>query len=372
MLRADIYDKNMVWQRPLGAWKNLSCTKRFNAIGEASVTVKSSHQDAHKLAEPGTRLVLTFRDRPLMSGPVRLRSGSGPGRQGELTFSLQSDERVLWNFLGYQNPEGTATKTGQAVRERLELKGPAEWVLKEFWRRNVMARAVFPVGMAPILNRGNSITVNTRMHILAEQILPAWVNSGLGFEVVQRDGKLTLDVFEPRLYPNALTEASRVITAWSFNDAGPEVTRVVVAGQGEGIAREYYAQTDAVLESIYGDTIETHVDARDTADGETHQQRAAITLAEGAPKGTVAIELAETGNFRYGTPAGVNVGDIVTARFGPGVEITDVLQEVKIDHTPGDGLKITSQIGRSDDPDRLLMQAITALAAGVRDLKASR
>lgn len=377
MFRVDIYNKAMQWQRPLGAWKKLSTTKRGPfAISELTLTVKSSHPDAGLLATHGTRFVVKFRNRILLSGPVRLKAGSGPGMAGELTFTLQSDERVLWNFLGYQNPEGALTNdatTGQGVRERLELKGPAETVIKQLWQRNVMPRAAFPAAVAPDLGRGNPITVSTRMHNLADQIAPAWVNSGLGVTVQQIDGAITLDVYEPRVYPNELTEGSRVIQKWDFNDVGPEATDIVVGGQGEGVLREFYGKGDAALAAEYGDTIEKFVDARDTAEGTTYEQRAAAALAEGAPKGTVSIQLAEAGNFRYGTETGVNVGDVVTAKFGPGPqEITDILQEVTITHTPEAGIKITSQIGRSDDPDRIIMQAITALAAGVRDLKASR
>lgn len=379
MLRVDLYDKAMKWQRPLSAWKSMACTKRFNAISEASITVKNSHPDAALLATPGTRAVVSYRGKTLMSGPVWANSGSGPGGESTTTFSLQSDERVLFNFLGWQNPEGALTNnatTGQGVRERLELKGSAEYVLKQLWERNVMPRAnsVFPTATTPNLNRGSTITVSTRMHRLNEALEKAWASSGLGFEVIQKDGALTLDVFTPTAYPNVLTEASRVIQAWTFNRSGPAATRVVVAGQGEGVLREYYGKTDTALEALYGDIVEVHVDARDTADGETHAQRADAALAEGAPKGTVNIQLANTGNFQYGTVGGVNVGDILTCRFGPGIEVTDVLQEINLTHStgPDGGLKITSQIGRSDDPDRTLMQAITALAAGVRDLKASR
>lgn len=376
MLRVDIYDKELKWQRPLSAWKSLSFTDKFCAISEATVTVKASHPDAALLAEPGTRLMIRFRDRVPMTGPVRLKGGKGPGVQGELTFTMQDDFRILHNFLGWPNPEGdltTSTTTGQGVRERLELKGPAETVLKDFWRRNVMKRATFPVAVAPDLGRGNPITVSTRMHPLWDQISPAWVTSGLGISVFQQDGAITLDVFEPTVYPNPLTEQSRVIQEWDFNAAAPEATSVVVGGQGEGVLREFYRDDDTALQVEYGDRIEKFQDARDTADGVTHAQRAAEVLAEGAPRGTVTVKLAESGGFQYGRTGGVNTGTVLTAQFGPGPQsITDVLQEVAVSHTPENGIKITSQIGRSDDPDRILMQAITALAAGVRDLKASR
>lgn len=368
--RVDIYDKDCRWKAPLGDLKSIAGTVRHNDISEAVVTVAANHHRAALLGAKGARLGITFRGEPLLTGPIRAPSGAGPGAAGDLVYSMQSDFRILHNVLGWPSPSKPLTQQGDDGAYYTIGRRPAETVLKDVVARNAVERLGFPLTIAPDLGRGAIMEASFRMHPLYDRLFPGLDTAGLGVSVTMAYGGLVLDTYVPRIYPNVLTEQSRVIQKWSFSGTGPDATRVVVGGQGQGDLRIFEAIPDTALEAEWGDIIEVFRDARDTADGATYLLRGQETLNETAPRGTLTVELAETDRFRYGGPKGIHVGDLATARVRAGITVTDVLREVNFSWNRSDGLKLSSTIGPKDDPLDNLMKAITTLARGVHDLKA--
>lgn len=368
--RIDIYDKDCQWKAPLGDLKSIAGTVRHNAISEATVSVSAKHHRADLLGAPGARLGIKFRGEPLMTGPIREPSGAGPGVAGDLVYAVQSDFRILHNVLGWPSPSKSLTQQGDDGVYYTIGRQPAETVLKDAVTRNAVERLGFPLTVAPDLGRGAVMDASFRMHPLYDRLFPAVDTAGLGVSVTMVAGGLVLDVYVPSVYPNVLTEQSRVIQKWAFSGTGPAATRVVIGGQGQGDLRVFEAVTDPGLENDWGDIIEVFRDARDTADGSTYLMRGQEVLDETAPRGTLTVELAETERFRYGGPKGIHVGDFATAKVGNGITVTDVLREVSFSWDRSGGLKLSSTIGPKDDPMDQLMNAITTLARGVHDLKA--
>jgi hypothetical protein len=369
MYRIGIYDKDLQWVRPLGVYKKIAPTKRHNRISGLEITMRANAPENAALAVEGARMVVSFRDRFLMSGTITNVSGEGPGIQGEMVFTLEDDFRIFHNYLGYQNPDGTLAQ--QNLAEQYTITGPAETVVKTLVTKNITPRAPYPVVVAPDLGRGDVITVSVRMDYLADKLFPAVTDAGIGVSVRQLNGQLVVDCYEPTAYPNKLTEGSRVIQKWKFNRSHPTVTDAVIGSDGEGIARDFYGYQDAVRRALYRDRIESFGEAKFTPGIDAFLEAGNQLLADGAAKAGVDLELAEAGNFRYGVDGGPEVGDLLTAVFGGNITVTDFMTEVAMEHTPGDGLKITSTIGRKDDPAEQVVRAITALAMGLHTLKAS-
>ena len=374
--RTDIYDGNFTWQAPLGDLKKLEATIRPNAISEMTLTVASAHRRAGLLGSPGARVRTLFRGSHLISGPLRQRSGVGPGVAGDLVFSCQSDWRVLHNFLGFPNPaervtSGKLLRQGEEGKEYSIGRRPAETVLKDAVRKNVVERRGYPLVLGPDLGRGKTMSASFRMHPLYDRLFPAVQDAGL-VVTVEQDGEngLLLDCYEPQPYPNVLKEGDRVIQKWSFDGNGPEATSGVLGAQGQGELREFLAFRDTAREAQWGDTIEMFKDARDTSDGATHAQRIASALLETAPTTSITVELAESGNFRIFGPKGLKPGQLVTAEIGTGLRITDVVTEINVVWDADNGLRLSATIGPKNDPLDTLVQAITALARGMNDLKA--
>jgi hypothetical protein len=368
MFQFAIFDRDYQWQAPLGAVTALKATIRHNQISEATLSIAASHKRAALLAEPGARLRIRYRGEHLISGPVRLRSGDGPGVAGTLEFSVQSDFRILSNFLGWPAPSLPITQQGDDG-SYWRRRAAAETVVKDAARLNIVQRAGFPLTIAVDKGRGGLVDVSLRMHPLADRLFPAVDDAGIGVSVQMIPGGLLLDCYVPEVRTTKLTEKSRVIRKWGFSETAPEATRGVIGAQGQGELREFIPFRSATREDEWGDVIEVFQDARDTSDGTTHQMRGQQALDETAATGTLTVELAESGNFRIFGPKGVKPGGIVTAVVGPGIEVTDVVREISVDWNREDGLKLSAVIGPKDDPMEQLMKAITTLSRGVTDLR---
>lgn len=368
-LRIDIFGKDLAWRAPLGTFSKFEATLRWNAISEATITVPGDHKRRALLAAEGARVRVRFRGETLLTGPVRQRAGSGPGLRGPVVFAVQSDFRLLHNVLGWPAPSKPITGQGDEGAYYSIGRQPAETIVKDVLRRNGLERLGLPLVLAPDLGRGALTEVTFRMHPLADRLFPAVDVAGIGVTVEMIDGKLRVDCVQPETYPNILTEDSRVIRSWSFAGDAPAATRGVIGAQGEGDQRVFDTFRDAARETAWGDVLEVFRDARDTGDGATLAMRGAEALADAAAVGSLTVELAEAGNFRVFGPKGVRPGSRVTARVGGWQQVTDTLTEVSMTVDRAGGLKLASTIGPKDDPNALIMQAISALAKGVRDTK---
>lgn len=371
--RIEIYNDKFVRQAFVGAFMDVQGKLRDNAISDLTLTVSNQHIRGDLLGAPGTRIKAYFRDEYLISGPLRQRAG---GQTSSLVFDCQSDWRVMHNFLGYVNPtERVAsgqrlTRQGEEGREYTIGRRPAETVLKDVVQKNVVERAAQRLTVAPDLKRGKVMEASFRMHPLYDRLFPAVQDAGLVVTVQQGEGGLVLDCYEPKPYPNVLTEGSRAIRNWEFNGGAPEATRGVLGGQGVGELREFLYFQDAAREAEWGDAIEVFMDARDTSDTTTHTQRIASALADTAAKSSLTIDLAETENFHILGEGGLKPGQLVTAQVGRHLPITDRVTEIDFSWNAADGLKLSATIGPKDDPDELVLQAINSLFRSILDLKA--
>lgn len=370
-LRITVYDKAFARKGFIGSPISVELHPRHNALPTGTITIAADHPYTAALLAPGCRLVVDYDGQQLMSGPVRASSGTS-GPDSTISLQLEDDWRLLTRILGWPNP--TAPISSQGATTAYDTKtGPAETVVKHFVQR-ASTRLGLPVSVAPDQGRGQTITVQMRMHALADRLLPLIDQAGVGVTVRQVGSGLVLDCYEPAWYPRDLTEKSGAVTAWDWETKGPQVTRTVVGGQGEGTSREFLIRpaTPSVLEAEWGDVIETFVDARDADVLADLQARGDAALAEGVPTTGLKLTLAETETFRYGRS--VRVGDLVTTRLVPGQDpITDVLREAVLKWDNDNGFTVTPMVGdRTDDPSRVLARAVAALGRAIRTDRAGR
>ena len=382
------YDKAFDRTGWAGDFEELTLIPMHNAVGAATFTLPANHPRVADLMAPGARAVVTYGgntvDDIVVGGPIRGISGSGPASRATVTFTIEDDYRVMNQILGWPNPGESIFNQGydddgEYLGDYHRIEGPAETVVKGFVAAN-NPRLGLPITLAPDLARGGEIDVRMRMHPLTERLMPAVDQAGLGVRVRQTSlgadgGGLTLDVYEPVVRERVITESSGVLIEWGWSQGGPNNTRVIVGGQGEGVDRDFTMKTDTVREAEWG-TASIHEVFRDARDVELGnydllEKRADETLAEGAPTAGLKLTLAETDTFRYGRT--MLVGDIVTVSVAPGVEITDVLRSVNLNYTVQNGLEIEPVVGdqtATDEHDMLIARAIRRLAEGIRDIKA--
>ncbi|MDO5743500.1 MAG: hypothetical protein Q4P23_03445 [Micrococcaceae bacterium] len=312
---------------------------------------------------PGARVMIYRHGAYEMSGPVRLVTGDF-NLASVLTFSVEDDFRILHNWLAWPKP--AAPLTGQNVEYR-SITGPAETVVKTIMAENA-ARLGFPLTVATDLGRGASGTYTFRFHPAYDRLFPAIDQAGIGVTVRQIDGGLLLDCYTPRDYPHILSPEAGTVLGGTYSLAAPTATRVVVGGQGEGVARTFKGFPDTARETAWTDIIETFQDARDSSVGDIYAERAAESLAEGAPLSGLSLELSETPHFSYGQD-GIRQGDRVSALID-GQTFTDTLREARLSWDK-DGDQATPIIGeRSDDPDIRLARRLRSLQRDNNDRKA--
>lgn len=328
---------------------------RHNIKSTATFKVDADHKRASDLMSPGARVDIYRHGEFQMSGPVRLSAGQF-ATDAALTFTVEDDFRLLNNWLAWPKP--TAAVTAQDVEYRT-ITGPAETVVKTVMAENAL-RLGFPLTVAPDQGRGAVGTYTFRFHPAYDRLFPAVDQAGIGVTVKHSGNGLLLDCYEPRNYPHLLSPESGTVVGGSYSLAAPTATRIVVGGNGEGVARDFRTFPDAPREVEWNDVIEIMRDARDSGSGDIYAARANESLTEGAPMAGLSLELTETKHFRYGGD-GLNRGDLVTALIG-GQPYADTLREVRLSWDKKDGDVATPVIGeRSDDTDIRTAKSIRAL-----------
>lgn len=370
LFRLDLYDKNRNWKYPVGAFESLEGTKRFDNISDLEFTVKSTHNRLDYMMTPGTRVRCQLRGETFIEGPIRAWQGAGPGKSTEFTFSVEDNFRILRNFLIYQVPG--ADMAGQSAAYHYTATGDVETVFKDIVTLNIANRSYEPILVGTNNHRGGIVTAQARMAKIYNEMFPLLEANGLGVYVNATPAGLVVDVYEPGIYPNVLSEGSRIVRKWKARVEAPDVTHVVVGGQGQAESRTFISHTDTARQDLWGDRIEVFTDARDAEDINTYHERADETLFDGRGVAAVEVTLAETKNFKFGGPGGLKVGQICTAKVGDGrVEVTDILREIDFSWDAENGLRLKGTIGRELDPQAQIVQAISQLAATLQKLKGS-
>ena len=137
-----------------------------------------------------------------------------------------------------------------------------------------------------------------------------------------------------------LSEASGGVTGWTLEQTAPTVTDVLVAGQGQGTARELKLMSGNPNE--WGTTVLQFQDRRDTEDPDELVKAGEDTLAEGQEQASVVLETTTGLHRRLFTD--FQIGDTITVTLAPGVEVQDIVQSAQIDWG-ADGVKTTLQVG---------------------------
>jgi hypothetical protein len=259
-----VYDKNRVYQCPIGNPTALEATVRFNDVGTLSMTVPLAHERVPALMADGARLRVLYRGEHLISGPVTADELDTDGKSGTYRITVQDDFRLLKEILGWQAPGNTIANQGTA--EYRKYTGNAEGIVKVAVTENGVNRlGIAGLTVATNLARGGTVPggISYRMHPLADLLFPAMEAAGLGVTIQQNTtGNLVLDVYEPTLFDKPLSIKGSTLKQVTMTRTRPTASRAVVGGSGEGKARYFRQVTDTARETQYGMKAEVFVDDR--------------------------------------------------------------------------------------------------------------
>lgn len=373
-LQIEVWTKDYTRVGPITEPREVSGFIAWNGPGSFEFSAPSDNARTPALAADGARAVVTYRPDPaadstvLLSGPVTEITGQGPTDSATRKFHIADDWAILNEIIGWPSP--AAAITAQSTDAYYRSAGPAETVTKAVVAANATRQGV-TVTIPTSEGRGGNVDCTFRMHPLTDRLFPAVDLAGIGVRVVQIGAERVLQIIEPVTRSRVITEGSGAIVDGSFQLTAPTVTRVVVGAGGEDVARVFREYIDTTLEAQYGISRCKFVDARDVDPADpslaaTLQKRADEALAEGAPKVSLSVELAETNTFRFGKT--FDLGDRVSVQLSGSPVLSDLVREVRFEWTEDDGLKITPVVGNWDEStDDSLYRSVASLSRAVRD-----
>lgn len=348
------------------------CVLRFNAVSQATLTVKDTDALVEIAQTDGVRAVVwmitrnkgTISQRRLVEGPLGDMEGSGPF--GTVQIPVIDDFAWLWAVLGWQKP--TAALNAQ-TDEYARYTGPSDTRALAAIQANV-TRLGLPWNVAASAGLGTVGATELRMHPLADKILPPLTADRLQLFLERDPDTDTWDVGvrTGATYAQPLTPKSGVLAGWKWKRQRPARTRMVIGGAGDGTAREFDQVTDTALETALGRILEGFDDSRMAEAGTDLTPYGLAALADEAAKASITATLRERSWFQF--PTAYDIGTRVPLQVGPGDPVEDVISEIEINHSTEGGFTAVPKVGFSTDtPQARLVNAVSQIAASVRTLE---
>lgn len=326
---------------------------RFNNVGAWTLRMPYGDPLADLLRTPGYGIVLTGpNDDVIMSGPTLAAQleQTPEDIQGVWTITGADDSLLLQERLAYPDPaSGDVSAQGFSHDRR---SGAAETVIKGFVDANIgpsapSSRRVNSLLIGADLARGPSVTNAARFTQLQTLLFGIAESATLGYDIRQIGTDLVFDIFEPvdRSDFIRLDVENDLLTSAEYGYVAPQVTRVVVGGQGEAIDRLFIERSSVDsedAETVWGRRIEQFRDARQSVEIDELEQAGDERLADtGKTVVSISVTPTDDSQMRYGIDWGL--GDVVSLAAGD-VETTATVTEVGIS-VETDGVRVAATLG---------------------------
>ncbi|MFD6656925.1 siphovirus ReqiPepy6 Gp37-like family protein [Streptomyces parvus] len=355
-----VYVRNPALERigQIDDYTSLTVIPRYNALGSFVLEISADSGKANLLAEGNGLIIRTANGTLVDSGPIRTvdwsRSKDDSG-QGKLTVGGVSDTEVLARYTCWPAP-------GSAIGSQADAVYKIDAVVAETAMRTLVNLNAGPGALAarkqPLLtlatngNRGPTITRQLNQFDSLLAVLTDIANAaGLGFRVAQVGSGLQFQVYEPTDRSGTARFAFRLgnLTDANYTTTPPTCTRAVVVAGGQSSPRSCttYDRADPLFPGL---VIEQFVDLTsvDTASVDLAaqmDQAAEEALTSGAGQGSLAISPIDIPQLQYGRD--YQVGDTVAAMVRDSW-MTDIVREVTLTCTAGEGTTVKAAVGSSD------------------------
>jgi hypothetical protein len=337
---------------------------RFNNVGNWKLSLPANHRLVDALRAPGAGLIVTGPDGVILSGPTTgaVRTQSRDDLNGTWEISGTDDSLVMYERLAYPTPT-TADVSAQTTAYD-SRSGQASTVMLEYVNANIgpdapAARKITGLTLGADPGVGSTVTGSARFDKLGELLTNLAAKDGLGFDIKQNGAALEFTVFEPVDRSGAIRMdiENNQLTKSSYSYTAPGVTRVIVAGQGEGAARTFVEVAAGDTETTWGRRIEQFQDERSTDVLDDLTQAGESILAEkGLTIEAISVSPTDDNTMTYGTDW--NLGDMVSVVAGD-TTISKIVTEVGI-LISEDGIRIAATVGDPSAADPESTQADTA------------
>lgn len=328
---------------------------RFNNVGSWKTTLPADSIAAEQLRQPGAGIIVTGPSGVILSGPTtsakKIQNADDPN--GVWEIEGVDDSVLLLERLAYPDP--SEPDAGLQTIAYDEITGPASTVLYHYVDVNLgptapVERQVPALTLAPDLALGSTTIGKLRFDVLGAAFSKLVAPDGLGFDIKQQNGELVFSVFQPvdRSGEIRLDVQNNRLSASEYVYENPKATRAIVAGQGQGEARELLEVTTTEAENSeaeWGRRIEVFKDQRDAEDAALLEQSGIELLAkEGKTLEGISVTPADDGSMRYGFDW--NLGDKVSVVANETTAVA-VVTEVALS-VEENGIFVIATIGEPD------------------------
>jgi hypothetical protein len=324
-----------------------------------------------ELRTPGSGLVVTASGVPapwdvLFSGPTLApelaMTPDDPG--GTITFEGVTDNVLLADALALPDPSTGHTYVDGSESGYDVVHDDPESALHYYVSANIGPMYASTSDRSnPLLDMGTNLARGpvgrwtARYDMLGELCQTIATRGALNFRIVQRGDRLRFETNQRRDLRTTirLDAANGTLAGQRVKTEAPNVTRVIVAGQGKANERQissYWSAESVAAETAWGRRIERFLDQRQTDDADEHLEAASEVLAEGGYTGVVVQAVPEDdSSMRYG--ADWALGDLVTVVVdGQELIVYVVGLVLKVD---ADGCRLGAKLGtdyrtRTGDP----------------------
>lgn len=342
---------------PISTWTNLDIVGRFNEPISGSFDAPA---DAGLMAQfgSGNRIVVVrdgavFAAGPIEKpGPLQWEAGGGDnGGRGKVTVHFADDSPLIAGKVAYPDP--TRDAITQTTATSWTMTDTAENVMRALVDANagpgaLAYRRVPQLVLGPAAGLGSTITLTLRYDPLGDALRSAAIaGGGLGYRTAQVGTAIEFQVYAP-VDRSAHVRFSRELgnlRALTWDPEAPTVTAAIVAGQGEGTARQIREVADATAIAGWW-RLEAFVDQRQTNVTAELDAAGREALASGGEQAKLTTVTVDTADQRYGRD--YQLGDIVTVELWPGAEVADVVRGFHLQASAKSGEVMTAVIGSQD------------------------
>jgi hypothetical protein len=317
---------------------DLNILVKYNSTGSWRLVLPYNHPLVDALRTPGSGLVVNGPTGVIISGPTtyvkKLSDRENP--LGFWEINGVDDSIILFETLAYPYPEDDDVNNQLTAFDT--RVGQGESIMKGFVSANIGPDAVASRKISNLVIEADSelgelTTYSSRFDNL-QKILDAVSSvNGLGYKLVQEGDNLVFRVFQPtdRTDEIKMDIENGQLESIEYVYKSPEVTRVIVGGDGTAEQRTFLEVTNAdslSAEAEWNRRIELFVDASSTNNEDEMILKGKEYLAEGGKTiKTTTVVPSDNSTMQYGIDW--FVGDSVSVVVNDEL-ITNVVKEVAI------------------------------------------
>lgn len=357
-------DRSGVRQGEIADYTTAQFVPVYNDVGAWSFEISADAQQVPNLMLPGYGMTAVRDGVSIMAGPIKDRDYS-VSEDGTNTVKFSGSDANIWIARRLAHPVPNDPSPPYTAAQFDVRTGVASTVIQAYIDNNLGPAALSTrqkVGLTmdtdPVV--GSSVTGSARWDNLLTFLQTLALNGGVGFRIVQSGSGFLAQTYAPVDRSGTIKFSIGLgnLKGFEYTSSAPTANYVFVGGDGDGTARAINEFSDASSVALY-ERIEGELATGTGASGAaTLSQAGHEALVNGQEQSNLSITPLDNLGQRYmvdyflGDTVTISLGKQVRTPYGVTGLITDTIQSVQIDLTPGAGVTTSPIIASA--PNKML------------------